>query len=533
MSSDSDTQSPAEWVQDACTFLSYGYSIVPIEPLSGTPRDVDDPVVQQLGSKPLVNRITGPASTESEVEKLGQLHDEARVAAVTGEDSDLLAVEVNKAGGWEEDPFWQRVTSLTEDFPGIVSSTREYILLPYPNLKEPLPALTEKKGTVLHGDDSLIHLPGGTYSWKDLFLDSGRDRPDRKERRARARNVLELFGLEDYLVPEEEVEENGLQETGGNPRPQQNDRAPAEKTREETTQLDLPLTRQSKNGHSSEPDSDSLFRSGDNLKLSTERKKGRLNVPWTVPGGLSILTGPPKIAGKSSWVLNLALHLAAGEPFLGFENPPSNVVLLADTSPANFRELLAQVSSVDRDRACSHLHVLHPSDVDRLDWRSTLNHAYDHVRAIDADLLIVDCLDRYVRLKGSRRPTESEEVVHKLTAESPPECPVLGVKSTDCRPGESFSITIDRLGILGVSADAILRLDDISTETFPCLRRLATVSRRGAVSRTHFCSLRSGRYVRVQRSELTGVTEQNLLSDPASSKDPTALSQGPDALLQS
>lgn len=509
-------------------FIDYGYSIIPVEPLSGVGKDVGDPVVQQLGSPPLVNRITGAATTKSEVEKLGQLFDEAKVAAVTGEDSDLLAVEVNKAGGWEEDPFWQRVTSLTEDFPGIVSSTREYVLLPYPNLKEPLPSLTKKKGTVLHGDDSLIHLPGGSYSWKDRFLDSAL--PDRKERRARAREVLKLYGLEDHLSPEEELEkENALQEKSDDLPSHQNGPVPEEKT-----QLDLPLREQSSNGHSKNPDSDSVFRSGDKLRLSNGIKNGRLNVPWTVPGGLSILTGAPKIAGKSSWVLNLALHLAAGEPFLGFENSPSEVVLLADTSPANLRELLAQVSFVDRDRAFSRLHVLHPSDVARLDWRSTLGYAYDHSREIDADLMIVDCLDRYVRLKGGLRPTESEEVVHKLTAQSPPECPIIGVKSTECSPEESLSVTIDRLGLLGVSADAILRLDDISTEPFPCLRRLATVSRRGAISQTHFCALRSGRYVRVRRSDLAGQSMQDLLRSPATPERlSTTGSSGPNALLQS
>jgi hypothetical protein len=530
MSVDSDTRMSTGWVENASTFLDYGYSIVPVEPLPGTPRDVDDPVVQQLGSQPLVNRITGAASTKAEVEKLGQLYDEARVAAVTGEDSDLLAVEVNKAGGWEEDPFWQRITSLTENFPGVVSSTREYVFLPYPNLEEPLPAITKKKGVVLHGEDSIIHLPGGDFEWKDRYLNGGGDLPKRDERRARARKVLKLFGLEDYLAFEDEAEEErALQETGDNLPPQRDEAMPDE----DKAQLDLPLQKQSSNGHSTELDSDTLFRSGDKLKLPTRNKNGRLNAPWTVPGGLSILTGPPKIAGKSSWVLNFALHLSAGEPFFGFENPPSDVVLLADTSPSNLRELLAQVSFVDRDRALSHLHVLHPRDVVRLDWQATLGYAYDHVNAIGADLLIVDCLDRYVRLKGDCRPTESEEVVHKLTAESPPECPVLGVKSTDCRAEESFSATIDRLGILGVSADAIVRLDDISTEKFPCLRRLATVSRRGAVSQTHFCSLRSGRYVRVRQSDLAGLTEQHLLGEPTSPKSPSALNSGHGALLQS
>lgn len=529
MSSNSDSQSAPAWVKEASEFINYGYSLVPIKPLSGIPKDVDDPVVKQLGTQPLVNRIVGAASTRSEVEELGEIFEEADVAALTGEESDLLAVEVNKAGGWEEDPFYQRIDSITDGFPGIVGNTREYILLPHPNIEEPFPAITEKKGTVLHGERSLIHLPKGGYRWKDNFFNSDGEHVKRDERRARARKIVKLFGLEDHLAPEEEPEdETALQETGTDLPSDGKEAAP-----EDATQLDLPLDRQSTNSPSAELVSDSLFRSGDELQLSYENTNGRLNVPWTVPGGLSILTGPPKTAGKSSWILNLALHLSAGEPFLGFENTPSDVVLLADTSPANLRELLAQVSFADRDGALSRLHVLHPSDVVQLDWKSTLRRVYKHVRAIEADLLVIDCLDRYVRLKGGHRPTTSEEVVHTLTAESPPDCPVLGVKSTDCTPEESLSATIDRLGLLGVSADAILRLDDISTETYPCLRRLATVSRRGAISQTHFCSLRSGRYVRVRRSDLSGLSLQNLLSEPAPPASLAGRSAGSDPLLPS
>lgn len=523
MSDNSDTKLPG-WVKTAQEFSRHGYEIVPLKPMSGIPKDLDDPVVQQLGTEPLVHRVVGSASTDSEIEKFGEQFEEAKVGARTGEESNLLAVELNKAGGWDETPFYQNIKSFAEGILGIANRTREYALFPYPNVEAPLPELTEKKGVVLHGQDSLIHGPGGAFDWKDIALDGG-GTVYLDEQLRRARKIVEIFGLEDHLAPEKE--EEASEKTAPNVPSNGKKKSPEE------AQLDLPIDRQSRNGHGEETPDDSLFRSGDELDRSSGRKNGRLNIPWTVPGGFSILTGPSKTTGKSSWILNLALHLVAGEPFLGFENTPSEVVLLADTSPANLRELLAQVSFIDDNDALSHLHVLHPSDVVRLDWRSTLTRAYKHVRAVGADLLIVDCLDRYVRLKGGHSPTESEEVVHKLTAESPSDCPVLGVKSTDCRPEESFSATIDRLGLLGVAADAILRMDDISTEMYPCLRRLATVSRRGAISQTHFCSLRSGRYVRVRQSDLSGLSVQNLLREPDRPGTLTGHSPKSDPLLPS
>lgn len=523
MSQNSSFQTSKAWVERASEFVNEGFAVVPINPLGGLSRDEDDPVIKHLGHQTLVNRVTGGASTQSEVEKLGRFLDEEapQFAAVTGEEWDLLAIQIKKVQGTEDNPFWQQIRSLTDGFPGIASNSQEYILLPHPNVEKLLPAVTEKKKTVLHGEDSLIHLPGGVYEWKERFFNSNGEHVKRDERRKRAREIIELYGLEDYLGPEEEPEEETtLQEKGSN--------APS---RDGAGQLGLPLNGEPSYTNGQEPDP--LFRSGDDLKRSAERANGRLNLPWTVPGGLSVLTGPPKIAGKSSWVLNLALHLSAGEPFLGFENTPSDVVLLADTSPANLREVLAQANFVDRERTLSRLQVLHPSDVADYNWASTLRRVYGHVRAIGADLLIIDCLDRYIRLKGDVRPTESKSVIHKLTAGGPADCPVLGVKSTDCSAGESMSVTIDRLGMLGTVADAILRLDDISTDTFPCLRRLSTVSRRGSISQSHFCSLRSGRYVRVRRSDLAGLATENGLSTSAPSESFTRRGKGAGPLLPS
>jgi hypothetical protein len=220
------------------------------------------------------------------------------------------------------------------------------------------------------------------------------------------------------------------------------------------------------------------------------------------------------MSGKSTWVLNLAAHLVAGTPFLGFENSPSEIVLLADTSPANLRGLLGEFSFLG-DEARSRLHVLHSCDVSRLDWGSTLNRAYEHADNIGARLLIVDCLDRYVSLKGGGAPTEEEDVAHMLTAEAPGTCSVLAVKSIECKVQECLSRTIRRLGVLGLSADAILRLDNVSTECHPCLRRLLTVSRSGAVSSTHLCALQHGRYERVRRGH---VDDQAVLA-PSGSGD--------------
>lgn len=598
MSPSSDTSPQSTWVNKATTFLEYGYPVVPLKPSFGVSNETEDPVVEQLGAEPLVNRITGAATTAQEIQKLGKLHEKARIATVTGEGVDLLAVELNKTAGREQDPFWNEIRSLGKAFSGVKSSTREYIFFVSPALKKPLPALTRKEGVVLHGEDSLVYLPGSLYEWRDRELGIDQPSPGREEKIGRAQSILKLFDRGDHLAsrvenggdgsprsgsraglpgrqdepavqgvsPTEEEEassspslaghsvngnghrENGHGTTGkskrsDNGQPSSTRGAPGQNGSRNGTEPNEEAFRMGQNGRAKDgsgtlssngeaatsPESACKsrtqvrkedqtspyrFRTGEELTAAGNETGRRLNLPWTVPGGLSVMTGRPKVSGKSSWVTNLALHLSAGRAFLGYDTSEADVILMADMPPPSFREAIGQVGTPGREEALGHLHVLHPTDVSRLDWVSTIDCAYGYAEDVGADLIIIDCIDRYVSLKGGERPTENESVAHKLSADAPPECPILGVKSTECAPGEPFSKTIDRLGMLGTVADAILRLDNISTNTFPSLRRLSTASRHGAICRTHLCALQSGRYVRVTRSDLTGLSEHELLGGP-------------------
>ena len=563
MSPSSDTSPQSTWVNKATTFLEYGYPVVPLKPSFGVSNETEDPVVEQLGAEPLVNRITGAATTAQEIQKLGKMHEEARLATVTGEEVDLLALELNTTAEREQDPFWAKVRSLGKAFAGVKSATREYIFLPSPTLGEPLPALTKKEGIVLHGEHSLVYLPGSLYEWRGRDLRVDEPSPRQEEKIKRTRSILRLFDRGDHLASgvekgsgksstaaqgkprsgkgdagghsspghavnrnghrENRHRENGHAPTTTPSAPSQNrssgGTATSEGSFEDSSQNGRAANGLAQNGNSSSLSSTEAatpyrFRTGEELTSSGNETGRRLNLPWTVPGGLSVMTGRPKVSGKSSWVTNLALHLSAGRAFLGYDTSEADVILMADMPPASFRETIGQVGTPGREEALAHLHVLHPTDVSRLDWVSTIDCAYGYAEDVGADLIIIDCIDRYVSLKGGERPTENESVAHKLSAGAPPECPILGVKSTECAPGEPFSKTIDRLGMLGTVADAILRLDNISTNTFPSLRRLSTASRHGAICRTHLCALQSGRYVRVTRSDLTGLSEHELLGGP-------------------
>jgi hypothetical protein len=227
-------------------------------------------------------------------------------------------------------------------------------------------------------------------------------------------------------------------------------------------------------------------------------------------GALTLLTGRPKTAGKSTFVLNLAVHIASGRPFLGRTLSAAPVVLLSDLPARSLRALLSQLDVSENAR--SRLHVLHPRAVANRGWAYVLDHTFRHADRVGAPLVIVDSLDTYIRAKGGPDPCCSDEVVHALTADGPADRAVLAVKSL---PVNSFSgddlpgppgadaarnptpaSVPAELDLLGVTADVVAHLQEVSTSRYPTLRRLQIAGRLPALPSHLLCHMVRGRYER-------------------------------------
>lgn len=471
----STAESSESWTEQAIRYTEeHGWQIVPLQANSrSSPSYSEDPVEKQLDSFVHVDYPEEATSDPEKIRTLGTQFPVALIGAVTGRASDLLAMEVQHPQV-ESSSVRDRIEAIASDAPRILGTNREYVLFRYPDTAEPIPRLSETEGVVLHGEGSVIRLPWRYYKWS---FDAG-------PMQTADDTLLSLFQVGPLeAAPDPETGALALNGEGTEDRRGQSGDS-------------LPISTNS--GTPDVRSSDSLFRSGDDLSLSSDEKT-RPALPWMTPGGLSLLTAPAK-AGKSTWTLNLVAHLVAGQPFLEGEAAPSEVVMLADTSPPSFRRLLQGID-VPRPDDLSRLHVVHSRDVCQFDWRSTLQRAYRRVEEVGADLLVIDCLDRYVRLKGGGVPTGEEEVVHALTAEAPPGCAVLAVKSCDCDAREPIAQTTRRLGLLGGAADTLLRLDDVSNASFPRLRRLLAISFMGGTPDVTYCALRQGRYERIRRDE--------------------------------
>lgn len=509
-----------KWTDWAISYAQeYNWQIVPVNTSSSNNASYwEDPVESQLGHRTLIEYPAEATSEPVEIEELGTRFPHAYVGAMTGKASDLLAVELREEGS----DFQKRIRDLSEDTRCITSADREYFLFRYPYIRESLPPLTEKQNAVIHGEESVILLPGHNqyYQWALSTIDE-------VSIPAPPEGLFSLFELpspESKSTAESPVQSSKVPNLVGN-EPERKEREKEEGG--DNSQLDLPL-QNSSDGRPSLNSPDSSFRSGE--ELTPSYGESPLDVPWTVPGGLSLLAGRPKTAGKSTWVTNLAAHLVSGERYLDMDTPTSKVVLLSDTSPAAFRKIIKRIGFLTQEDL-SRLHVLHSTDVQGYDWWSVLNHSSEYVDEIGADLLIVDCLDRYVRLKNGGEPTHNEDVVHTLTAETAPACSILAVKSLDANVEESVSRTIERLGVLGVAADAVFRLDDVSTDVHPTLRRLQGVSRTAPSPSSIYCSLRRGRYQRVCSADAPDLPG-NYFTNSKAGADELISGSGPQRLLK-
>ena len=248
------------------------------------------------------------------------------------------------------------------------------------------------------------------------------------------------------------------------------------------------------------------FRSGDDL-LEPERPEQPWPLPWIGPGALTLLTGYPKKSGKSTFISNLAAHLAAGKSFLGKSVEPEPVVLLSDLPARRFRSLLYQIG-VNR-AALSRLHVLHPRDVADNSWQYVVSHAYEQAMQVGARLVILDSLDQFVAVKSGVDVCNADQLIHSLTAESPAECATIAVKAIQPEMTSMTVTSVDQtvsvnLGLLGTSADVIAHLQDRSTDRRPTLRRLLFSSRLDATPTTTYCELVRGCYEEVRPTEIEG-----------------------------
>lgn len=490
-----------EWIKTAVGYAKqFGWRIVPLHPnpcASGEGTG-QDPVVKLLGRSPLVDLPEG-ASSDPDVIRDWSGMPEAGIAVLTGTGSNLVAVEIGAAarrGLGEED------LDLFRDFLPetrcVNGPERDYYLFSLRDIEEmvDLPRKMRSKGVILHGQDSLIRVPGTAnrsgvraFRW-DLHSPN--------ELAPFPPALLSFFGIEmglDALLSwsarpngeEGRTSHKGASRISSRGHSSIGDGAASDPK-------DLTKGGAIAAGSNGEDRSGSRlsFRSGDELRASHSGKRAACSIPWLPKGALSLLCGRSKTAGKSTFAVNTAAHFVAGRSFLGYDLQPQTAVVLSDLPASQFSRLLSGIGIGKEGR--NRLHVLHPKDVKQLCWKSVLSRVFDFARGQGAALIVLDSLDQFIEVKGGVDTTMDSEVAQILTTDVPDDCALLAVKALSIGSGELMSETIDRLGLLGRAADLIARIEAGPAEANPELRRLQFRSRLQGVPEHLLCEMSGGRY---------------------------------------
>src|SRR5690606_2938340 len=132
------------------------------------------------------------------------------------------------------------------------------------------------------------------------------------------------------------------------------------------------------------------------------------------------ITGLPKEAGKTTFVLSLTAALLRGAPFLGAPTVRTPVVYLSEQSPSSFAES-ARRAGLD---TADGLHVLHAGALRRLglSWEEVFERTLAHAVAVGAKVVFVDTLPAFAQTSDENSSAESYRIGDPLR-----EAPMVGV----------------------------------------------------------------------------------------------------------
>ena len=116
--------------------------------------------------------------------------------------------------------------------------------------------------------------------------------------------------------------------------------------------------------------------------------------PWIVVGSMTMVSGKPKLAGKTTWTLYLVRAVLEGTDFMGEPVEQGSVVYLTEERKATFRDALQRIGLTHHENLV--IRQFDPAD----DWPTVAHEALMEARRISARLLVVDTLPQFARLAG-------------------------------------------------------------------------------------------------------------------------------------
>lgn len=214
--------------------------------------------------------------------------------------------------------------------------------------------------------------------------------------------------------------------------------------------------------------------------------------PWIAVGAITEVSGPVKLAGKTTWLSHLVAAKLDGRPFMEEPTQAGPVLWLTEQTEATFRPVLARAGLLERE----DLHIVSWSSVHGRSWPEVVEAAIEKARAVGAKLLIIDTLGQFAGVEDENSASEALAALKPLqiaTAEGFAAVVVRHERKSGGRVGEAGRGSTAFAG----AVDVLVSLGRPDGEHRPTVRRIAAVSRFDGVPDQIFIDLGADGYKRL------------------------------------
>jgi|GEM_PF-6297219 len=177
--------------------------------------------------------------------------------------------------------------------------------------------------------------------------------------------------------------------------------------------------------------------------------------PWLAEGSMSVLAGPAKLGGKSTFARDLARSVVCGQSMLDQPTQQSPVLLLSE-DPASVVEVAYAKSGFLGHPDAANLHVLPYASVQAMSFSDLMAECREEALRIGARLIVIDSLQRFAQLDHLQDLRQQH--VAALDHVKDVGISVLATASFNALPQSPASDTIDGLGRLAMVSDTVMEI---------------------------------------------------------------------------
>jgi len=196
--------------------------------------------------------------------------------------------------------------------------------------------------------------------------------------------------------------------------------------------------------------------------------------PWLAAGSITELDGKVKIAGKTTWALNLCRSALDGAPFIGEKTLQTPVVFLTEQNEVSFRAAMERAGLLGRPDFI----VLFWHDTLGITWRDIVCGAVRECQRRGARVLVVDTIAQFARLAGDSENNAGDalEAMRPLQAAAAAGIAVLVLRHERKSGGEVGDSGRGSSAFAG-AVDVVLSLRRPDGKVRPSVRVIHAVSR--------------------------------------------------------